>query len=250
MRMPAHLGKLAVVLLGAAAFLLNQKANSVDVVLAEWATHTIPATRNAEDVAGDLRNTLLAAGAVPLEDGVQVTVPESMPENAPPVVVTFQARYRLPILGLPLERSFSGSTKGQDLVASAYKGDGRPRPDGAGSQKLKKTLASARCPEGTSPKGDVPPKGLETWCERPDAAGKLVRHGPYFSWQPGGAPLEEGQFRDGKRDGRWTRFNAQGVREAEATYAAGVQHGRFRQWDASGAVVMDMEYRNGLPVAR
>jgi len=222
------------------------KITRVGESFSDWASLRPAASQNAEEVAGAVRARILANGGAPTEDAVEVTIVQAG-EDITQQTVSVVARFKV----LGLTQTLSGSFPGSGLNPSTYRGDGTPRTDGTAALKLQKVLATARCPEGTTQKGDAPPKGTETWCERPaEKKGKPIKHGPYFAWHPSGSPLEEGTYKDGKRDGKWTRFNLQGGRDAEAYYKSDIQHGRFRRWDASGTQIMDVEYKDGAPVSR
>lgn len=243
-------GAIAVVALAAAGFTAWQKVSKPLATFTENYQGPLPSGWSADDVAADVRRTLTQYGATPDENGITVDVAEPSEEKPDdPQSVTVAVRYRVPVFGVGVNGSLDAKLAGKGLIPSRYAGDGTPQVK-AGAEKLRKVLSTARCPDGTVQKGEPPPKGTETWCEKPGPKGKPVRHGPYFAWHPNGNSLEEGSYVDGKRNGKWTRFNLDGAREAEAFYKDDVQHGRFRRWDANGTQVMDVEYRDGAPVTR
>src|SRR5215467_1468252 len=57
-------------------------------------------------------------------------------------------------------------------------------------------------------------KLMEKWCERVDDHGEHIRHGPYIEIYEGGGKREYGRFRDGKRDGTWSRWHPSGKIDA------------------------------------
>ena len=70
------------------------------------------------------------------------------------------------------------------------------------------------CPPGTTLKRDKPPS-LNLWCR--NAAG--VRHGPFLGRFDNGAVHTRGQSRDGKKEGWWRHWNAEGVQVSEYEYS-------------------------------
>ena len=92
----------------------------------------------------------------------------------------------------------------------------------AGTERFRtRTSAAARASEAYYPQA-------EEYC-RKKKDGQWVRHGHYILWGPNGERLQEGEYREGKREGAWkywspnqlaTRWFAQGSRESVAVAGA------------------------------
>jgi hypothetical protein len=84
------------------------------------------------------------------------------------------------------------------------------------------------CPPGTTPKGEAPPEGFEAWCEgRPDAAGRLRRHGPARAWYDDGALHLEERWAEGRRDGPFVEYHRNGRKARAGDYREGERTGRW-----------------------
>jgi antitoxin component YwqK of YwqJK toxin-antitoxin module len=84
------------------------------------------------------------------------------------------------------------------------------------------------CPAGTTQRRTY--YADEFWCARPDG----TRHGPYRNgWA---SPVEEGAYRDGKRDGWWRRWS-NGVLIDERRYDRDREDGLARTWSEKGALL-------------
>src|SRR5204863_4139173 len=103
------------------------------------------------------------------------------------------------------------------------------------------------CPAGHAIAGSASPMGFEQWCERRDADGSVVEHGRYLAWNSSGWLREEGEYRAGRRHGRWTAWSVN-RKSDEREYLDGELHGRFVTWDAQGRVVAEAYYRHSAKV--
>jgi antitoxin component YwqK of YwqJK toxin-antitoxin module len=84
------------------------------------------------------------------------------------------------------------------------------------------------CPAGTSQRRTY--YADEFWCARPDG----TRHGPYRNgWA---APIEEGAYVDGKRDGLWRRWS-NGVLVDERRVDRDREDGLARTWSPKGVLL-------------
>jgi len=107
------------------------------------------------------------------------------------------------------------------------------------------------CPEGSSLVGDIPPRGLEQWCEQDGE-----RHGPYRRWHPTKTqifrgrvqptPLVSGAYARGARIGVWTEVSLDGTFTVETFYAAGAMlhaahHSSIGSDDEGPSVVIEVE---------
>src|SRR2546430_17585471 len=87
--------------------------------------------------------------------------------------------------------------------------------------------ATTPCPFGTeqviSTETGTPglKKLTEKWCETKDAKGERIRHGPYVEIYESGAKEIVGRYRDGRRDGTWTRWHPNGRVDAITVYGDG-----------------------------
>ena len=84
-----------------------------------------------------------------------------------------------------------------------------------------------------SARGRRKDKNMEKWCERVDDHGEHVRHGPYVEIYEGGGKREYGRFRDGKRDGTWSRWHPSGKIDAITLWDYG-KPVSFEAWHDSG----------------
>jgi antitoxin component YwqK of YwqJK toxin-antitoxin module len=127
------------------------------------------------------------------------------------------------------------------------------------------------CPPGTERAVAESPSGRERWCRR---GGTGLRHGPYLAWHDNGPIQVEGGFSDGRQDGRWRLFYANGRRLLDGEYRDGMkqgpwtfwygngvkkeagafregrEQGRWLRWFESGQPQSDGEYRDGVPDGR
>lgn len=94
-----------------------------------------------------------------------------------------------------------------------------------------------------------------------DAAGNYVNHGTWKMWDEAGNVVAEGQFRDGKRYGLWTRWHRQGDSPlfgtapynlfsgpyiSQATFDDGQLSGRWTIFDAKQHKISEFEMADGL----
>ena len=71
-----------------------------------------------------------------------------------------------------------------------------------------------RCPHGTELMGVcAPPTGQEQWCQRMTDDRNLVKDRPHLIWYENGQKYEEGEFKNGKREGRWMRWYENGQKK-------------------------------------
>ena len=102
------------------------------------------------------------------------------------------------------------------------------------------------CPAGHAIAGSASPMGFEQWCERRDADGSVVEHGRYLAWNSSGWLREEGEYRAGRRHGRWTAWSVN-RKSDEREYLDGELHGRVSRWAAyDDRLQSQEEYRHGV----
>lgn len=125
------------------------------------------------------------------------------------------------------------------------------------------TKAGGVMREKTNDAGDV----VERYEVVSAADGTDVKHGRYWSNQNGF--LEEGEYKNGKKCGRWetisdtgerivgnfeddaldgvfTMWDADGKKRLEAHYSQGKLHGSRRRWDANGRLTSEELYSHGI----
>jgi hypothetical protein len=89
-------------------------------------------------------------------------------------------------------------------------------------------------PEEAAKSGGV----AEEYCRKKTAEGKFVKEGPYALWGPSGEALEQGNFVEGERDGKWTSTST--VQIADHYY----KHGNYEKAEVVGEplwIVIDFD---------
>lgn len=64
-----------------------------------------------------------------------------------------------------------------------------------------------------------------------------------------GAVAEQGQYRNGKPDGRWQTWEVDGAKTSEINYQNGVRDGEFRVYDRANGTVTEIVYAAGKPTS-
>lgn len=100
------------------------------------------------------------------------------------------------------------------------------------------------CPVGTKQAGGQASIREASFCERLDAAGRSVIHGPYLSLHVNGRTAVEGQYVDGKRTGTWRTYALDGSKVEEVVFAADAYHGLRTQW-VNGQKAIEETYVTG-----
>jgi len=98
-----------------------------------------------------------------------------------------------------------------------------------------------QCPSGASVHGAPPPEGAKAWCELPDG----IQHGPSVSWYEAGIPKAEAHFDEGKLDGVFKLWHANGQLAEEGYYTADRRHGTFSAWTEDGVKVLEQNFADG-----
>ena len=60
--------------------------------------------------------------------------------------------------------------------------------------------------------------------------------------------LREGNYKDGKRDGKWTSWYEDGLKLSEGNYKDGKQDARWTWWDENGQIESEKNYKDGVEV--
>jgi hypothetical protein len=129
----------------------------------------------------------------------QLAPPQAASEPAPPAAVA--------AVSPPVENK--GPPVEHPAPASAASEGSSPPLDGPISS----------CPEGASLAGAPPPSGTALWCQLPSGA----RHGRYLRFFSSGKRAEEGEFLNGKKNGRWTEFYEDGSPRERTLWRRGVK---------------------------
>lgn len=100
------------------------------------------------------------------------------------------------------------------------------------------------CPSGMEPV--AAPAGVKTelWCKTPD--GSRAR---WFELTAEGGKRQVCSYVDGRPEGQYLAWHANGRTWIEGAYREGTKVGKWDQWDDAGAHVAQGEYRSGEFVA-
>jgi len=179
------------------------------------------------------------------------------------------------------------------VVAGCSAAPGPPLPASVGGPN-----SGARCPSGTTVHGAAPPRGKIVYCAKPGTHSRKDRVGPVVSWscsrckegrslhghyilgerdgvwtllRKNGSKIDEGQWREGKRFGKWQGWYANGTarfmktyddngrktgpawlnseeghRAWEGEWLRNVKHGRWKTFRKDGKPATDGHYRQGI----
>ena len=58
--------------------------------------------------------------------------------------------------------------------------------------------------------------------------------------------LREGNYKDGKRDGKWTHWYEDGLKWSEKNYKDGKQDGKSTEWFANGEIWTEKNHKDGM----
>jgi antitoxin component YwqK of YwqJK toxin-antitoxin module len=111
--------------------------------------------------------------------------------------------------------------------------------------------ATTPCPFGTeqiiSTETGTPglKKLTEKWCETKDAKGERIRHGPYVEMYESGAKEIVGRYRNGRREGTWTRWHPNGKVDTITAYADGKPQS-FEAWHDNGQKWEEGYFKDGF----
>jgi antitoxin component YwqK of YwqJK toxin-antitoxin module len=102
------------------------------------------------------------------------------------------------------------------------------------------TAEDFQCPSGASVRGEPPPQGLKAWCELPDG----TQHGPSLSWYDVDRPKAEAHFDQGKLQGVFKLWHANGQLAEEGNYIADQRDGTFSTWSDDGVKLLEQNFSN------
>ncbi|MCP3142260.1 toxin-antitoxin system YwqK family antitoxin [Pyxidicoccus xibeiensis] len=102
------------------------------------------------------------------------------------------------------------------------------------------------CPKGALLHSEQQFDGY-TWrrCERVEASGKRVSHGPFAELDGQGRLQRRGGYTDGKPSGTWTTYHPNGTRKAAGPMEGNTFHGLWTEWFEDGRVLVTKEYEHG-----
>lgn len=85
------------------------------------------------------------------------------------------------------------------------------------------SVAPARpCTEGGEPAADHKIVGTRQCVQKKNASGKYVNDGPYKQWYANGQLALEGDYKLGRKHGKWTEWDDKGHKVTEKLYENGV----------------------------
>lgn len=112
------------------------------------------------------------------------------------------------------------------------------------------------CPSGTIQKGGKVNKNMGVFCVKSGGSGDMDKaslHGPYVDFWANGQKQSEGQHKDGFRTGRWTFYDANGVKTGETEFERNNYHGQRVEYFPSGSKKVEQTWvkgkREGVEVA-
>lgn len=116
-----------------------------------------------------------------------------------------------------------------------------------GLAALPSAALSIDCPEGTVEQSrNVGGQWSDHWCERPgEKASASIKHGPFLSEWPNGAPRIAGQYQDGKQEGLWRSWHVSGPKSSERYFENGRPHGQASMFHPNGEVQEQGTFKKG-----
>ncbi|HLE00169.1 MAG TPA: hypothetical protein VJB59_07915 [Bdellovibrionota bacterium] len=80
---------------------------------------------------------------------------------------------------------------------------------------------SRPCSEGGEPPRDKPFRGTKQCTQKKDQLGQFVNNGPYFEWYPNGKKALEGEYKTGRKNGRWIEWDEKGQKISDRYFEDG-----------------------------
>jgi antitoxin component YwqK of YwqJK toxin-antitoxin module len=71
------------------------------------------------------------------------------------------------------------------------------------------------------------------------------RDGKWTHWYEDGLKLQEGNYKDGKRDGMWTTWYENGLKWTVENYKDAMKDGKSTEWFANGQIKTEENYKYG-----
>lgn len=94
------------------------------------------------------------------------------------------------------------------------------------------------------------PQGENAMAPVVRSATKKIPDGPSVRRHPNGKTRWQGEYRSGKRHGRWVFYYPTGLKRSEGTYEQGLKHGTWTFYHARGGVSKVGEYSHGAKHGR
>jgi hypothetical protein len=82
---------------------------------------------------------------------------------------------------------------------------------------------SKPCTEGGDPAREKPVRGTKQCYQQKDASGHYVNNGKYLEWHPNGLRATEGEYKLGRKDGKWSEWDDTGRLVSERWFDNGVE---------------------------
>lgn len=104
------------------------------------------------------------------------------------------------------------------------------------------------CPAGTVQRGGKVNKDMGVFCVKSGSSAnmdKATLHGPYVDFWANGQKQSEGQHKDGMRTGRWTFYDANGVKTGETEFERNDYHGQRVEFYPNGAKKLEQTWVKG-----
>jgi len=71
------------------------------------------------------------------------------------------------------------------------------------------------------------------------------RDGKWTTWYEDNLKLSEGNYKNGIRDGKWTTWYENGLKWTERNYKDGKEDGKSTEWFANGQIKTEENYKDG-----
>jgi len=75
------------------------------------------------------------------------------------------------------------------------------------------------------------------------------KDGLWTKWLENGQKEEEETFKDGEKDGKWTNWYENGQKELEVTYKDGKEDGLYTRWFENGQKSWEGTYKDGKKIS-
>jgi antitoxin component YwqK of YwqJK toxin-antitoxin module len=72
-----------------------------------------------------------------------------------------------------------------------------------------------------------------------------LKDGKWTQWHSNGQKSDEGTYKNGKKDGLWTQWHSNGQKSDEGTYKNGKKDGLWTEWHFTGSIYSEKTYRDG-----
>jgi len=83
------------------------------------------------------------------------------------------------------------------------------------------TIVSKPCATGGEPPRSTPFKGTKQCIQRKDPAGRYLNDGKYVEWYPNGNLALQGEYKMGRKTGKWMEWDIDGKKISERWFEDG-----------------------------